>query len=209
MNIEQKSELSICTECSLPIELDTFNKENSLIVIPSDNEVIENNTFDPFSEYILIEIYSNDELNNYDSLNKYSNGIQDINDKGVRIYHVDNRKFLIDTSNEFSLTCSEYNNEKIDGDHRLATPITNNRGIDFYNEYFNLDINVNLFDEIRMIEATNVDTFSSGGIQKSKSLFKTNDEFSLEKYGKNFFINENKFNNGDTFSYKVLIEEVK
>ena len=191
------------------IELDTFDKENSLIVIPSDNEVIENNTFDPFSEYILIEVYSNDELNNYDSLNKYSNGIQGINDKGVRIYHVDNRKFLIDTSNEFNLTCLEYNNEKIDSDHRLATPITNNRGIDFYNEYFNLDINVNLFDEIRMIEATNVDTFSSGGIQKPKSLFKTNDEFSLEKYGKNFFINENKFNNGDTFSYKVLIEEVK
>jgi hypothetical protein len=107
------------------------------------------------------------------------------------------------------MSCKEYNNEKIDKNHKLALPITNHRGSDSYNQYFNLDINVNLYDEIRMIEATNIDTFSSGGVQKSKSLFKKNDEFSLEKYGKNFFINENKFNNGDTFSYKVLIEEVK
>ena len=98
---------------------------------------------------------------------------------------------------------------KVFQSHKLALPITNYRGSDSYNMYFNLDINVNLYDEIRMIEATNIDTFSSGGVQKSKSLFKENDEFSLEKYGKNFFINENKFNNGDAFTYKVLIEEVK
>ena len=191
------------------IELDYFTKENNFIVIPSDNTVIENNTFDPFSEYILIEVYANEDLNEYDSLNKYSNNIKGLNDKGVRIYHVDNRKFLVDTSNEYNITCKEYNGEKIDKNHKLALPITNYRGSDSYNMYFNLDINVNLYDEIRMIEATNIDTFSSGGVQKSKSLFKENDEFSLDKYGKNFFINEDKFNNGDTFSYKVLIEEVK
>ena len=191
------------------IELDTLDKENNLIVIPSDNTSIENNTFDPFSEYILVEVYSIDGLNNFDSLNKYANGIKGNNDKGVRIYHVDNRKYLVDTSDDYNLTIKEYENETIDKNHRLALPITNHRGINSYNQYFGLDVNVNLYDEIRMIEATNIDTFSSGGVQKSKSLFKQNDEFSMDKYGKNFFINENKFNNGDTFSYKVLIEEVK
>ena len=60
-----------------------------------------------------------------------------------------------------------------------------------------------------MIEANNVDSFSSGGIQKGKSLFKKGDSFSLDKYGKNFFINNDKLNNGDSFSYKINIEEVK
>ena len=68
---------------------------------------------------------------------------------------------------------------------------------------------VNLYDEIRLIEANNVDTFSNGGVLKEKSLFKSNDTFSLETYGKNFFMNNNAFNNGDSFSYKVTIKEVK
>ena len=184
------------------IELDTFNNENNLIVIPSDNTIIENNTFDPFSEYMLIEVYSNEGLNYADSLHKYVNGLKGNNNKGVRIYHVDNRKFLVDTTYEYNLSIKEYENETIDNNHRIALPITNNRGIDYYNTYFNLDANTNLFDEIRMIESTNIDTFSSGGVQKDKSLFMKNDEFSMEKYGKNFFINETKFNNGDSFSYR-------
>ena len=107
------------------------------------------------------------------------------------------------------MTCQEYNNETLTKNKRLVLPITNKRGMDNYNYYFNLDINVNLYDEIRMIEATNIDTFSNGGMQKNESLFKTDSSFSLNKYGKNFFINENKFNNGDTFSYEVNILEVK
>ena len=106
------------------------------------------------------------------------------------------------------MTCKEYQGETLTKTKKLVLPITNKRGMDNYNFYFNLDINVNLYDEIRMIEATNIDTFSSGGIQKEKSLFKQNDEFSLDKYGENFFINKNKFNNGDSFSYKIKIGEV-
>lgn len=192
------------------IELSTMHNENSLIVIPSDNTTLENNTFDPFSEYILIEYYTNENLNNYDSVNTYSNGLKAPSNKGIRIYHVDNRRFVVDTSNDMNISCYEYNDSiTLDKTHKLALPITNYRGVNNYNIYYNLDPNSNLFDELRLIEATNIDTFSSGGLQKEDSFFKVNDTFSLDKYGMNFFINGDRFNNGDTFSYKVTIKEAK
>ena len=191
------------------IDLYSMENENSFIVIPGDSQKIENNSFDPFGEYILIEFYTNDNLNSNDSINKYSNGYQATSSKGARIYHVDNRKFLLDTSDEYNIKCDLYNNETLDDNHKIILPITNNRGRDNYNNYYSLDYNINLYDEIRMIEATNIDTFSTGGIQKEKSLFKTNDTFSMEKYGKNFFINGNTLNNGDTFSYQINFGEVK
>ena len=185
------------------------SNENNFIVIPSDSTSIIDNTFNPFSEYILIEYYTNENLNYEDSANSYSNGLKGVSSKGIKIYHVDNRAFLVDISDEINITCNEYNGETIDKKHKLVLPITNYRGSDAYNTTYNLDINVNLFDQLRLIEANNVDTFSSGGVQKDKTLFKTNDTFSLEKYGQNFFINNQKFNNGDTFSYHITIKEVE
>ena len=75
--------------------------------------------------------------------------------------------------------------------------------------YFDLDININLFDEIRLIESSNIDTYSNGGRQKAKHYFHEGDSFSLEKYGKNFFYNGDKFNNGDSFSSVINIKEAK
>lgn len=190
------------------INLKSMHNENSLIVIPSDNTIIENNEFDPFSEYILIEYYTSENLNYDDSQNKYSNGLIAPKEDGVRIYHIDNRPFIVNSIDRNNIIVKEYKNETIDKYNKLILPITNHRGYDNYNDIFNLDPTINLYDEIRLIEATNIDTFSNGGIQNNKSFFKTNDIFSIEKYGKNFFINNNKFNNGDSFSYQVTIKEV-
>ena len=187
------------------INLKSMNNENSLIVIPSDNTTITNNEFDPFSEYILIEYYTNEGLNYNDSIS----GFNTIDNSGVRIYHIDNRKFLVNNEDEINITYKEYENEKITSTNRLFMPITNRRGKDNYNMYFNLDPNINLFDEIRLIESNNIDTFSNGGKQKAKTYFTNGDSFSLEKYGKNFFYNGNVFNNGDSFSSIVEIKEVK
>ena len=90
----------------------------------------------------------------------------------------------------------------------MILPITNDRNSNVYNTQFNLDVDVNLFDEIRLIEASNIDTFSSGGYQTLKSFFKENDVFSMNNYGENFFIN-NEFNNGDSFTYEVKIGGLK
>ena len=179
--------------------LDMENK-NSLIVIPGDSYNGENK-FDPFSEYILIELYTNDGLNNKDSRIKLGSNPLAMNDKGVRIYHIDNRKFVFN-----GVSVEEYTNQEINSTNRIILPISNKRGYDQYNS-LGLSIDFNLFDEIRLIEADNVDSFSSGGYQKSKSLFKEGKVFDIANYSK-FFINDAKFNNGDSWSFEVKIGEI-
>lgn len=188
------------------IDLYSMENENSFIVIPDDS-YDGKGEFDPFSEYILIELYTNDSLNYADSTIGIGNIPLGSTIPGVRIYHVDNRKFVVDYENVYEITTKVYEGETIDNKHRLILPITNSRSDDTYNTSLNLDSSFNIFDEIRLIEATNEDTFSYGGYQKDKTYF--NDKvFSLETYGKNFFVNNNKFNNGNTFSYEIKVKEV-
>ena len=186
-----------------------MENENNCIVIPSDDVYLDEGKFSPFSEYILIELYTNEGLNEYDSLNQLSSRPKAYEGKGVRIYHVDNRKFYVDLSNKYNITTKEYEGEEIDDDHRIIRPITNNRSVDVYNYVLNFDYNYNLYDEIRMIEANNVDTFSTGGLQKAQAFFKENDVFNLEKYGETFFVNKDKFNNGKKCSYSVEIGRIR
>lgn len=188
-------------------ELDLYSMENKdcFIVIPGDS-YDDGEKFDPFSEYILIELYSNEGLNEKDSKTQLPDRPLAMNAKGVRIYHIDNRKFVLNGE-----TIEEYENQTINNQNRFVLPITNQLNPNVYNYYFDFDVDYNLFDEIRLIEANNVDTFRQGGKQSAKTLFKNGDSFTLDKY-KNFFFNgeENKisFNNLDTWSYEVQIGEI-
>lgn len=190
------------------IELYSMENENQFIVIPDDSFECQNGEFDPFSEYILIELYTNDHLNYLDSVNPLYERPAAPTQSGVRIYHIDNRKFYTDFTNPYNVLVKEYEGEKIDDTHKIFLPITNNRGINEYNTILGLDYSYNMFDEIRLIESLNIDTFSFGGYQKTKSFF-NKQTFNLSTYGKNFFYNETTFNNGKTFSYNVKVGEVK
>lgn len=191
------------------ITISSMENENQLIVIPDDDYVIDDdNSFDPFSEYIMIELYTNDNLNYKDSKEQVKGRPLGMNSVGVRIYHVDNRKFFVDISDTYNLSIKEYEGENLSSSSRLVLPITNARGSNVYNTYFGLDTSVNLFDEIRLIEKNNVDTFSNGGSQKDRSLFVAGDTFSLAEYGSTFFYNKDKFDNQKTFSYSINIKEI-
>ena len=191
------------------IQLYTMENENNCIVIPSDDVYFNDGKFSPFGEYILIELYTNEGLNEYDSIVKLPSRPKGYAGKGVRIYHVDNRKFYVDFSDNYNIVTKEYEGEEIDSEHKIIKPITNNRGLDVYNQLLNFDYNYNLFDEIRMIEATNKDSFSNGGIQNERSYFHEGDVFSVTKYGENFFVNGDSFNNGKTCSYEVTVGRVR
>lgn len=193
---------------SAEIDLSSMNEENSFIVIPSDNTQIKSNEFDPFSEYILIEYYTPTGLNELDSTIKHSSSPLAVNEKGVRIYHIDNRKFVVDMKSYYDVTTTLYDGHTLSSTESLILPIKNTRNITVYNTGFGIDQSYNIYDEIRLIEKHNKDTFTFGGRQSSNTLFKVNEEFSLDLYGKTFFINGNKFNNGESFSYKVLVKEM-
>ena len=175
-----------------------MQNENALIVIQDDAAEVTNK-FNPFSEYMIVELYTNEGLNRIDSFDQYD-AVLAPQGKGVRIYHIDKRLYTI-TSDDLNgvYTIDEYDGtNKNDG---LVVPITNSRNDDMYNLNFGLDNTVNLFDEIRLIEANGKDTFSNGGYQRLRSYFKNGDTFSMEKHSA-FFRNA-KFNDGSSFSYKV------
>ena len=193
------------------IKLEGMSTENNLIVIPSDSYSIKENEFNPFGEYILIELYNNTGLNEQDSKVRISTDRPfAMDESGVRIYHVDNRLFYVDATNKAKIKTVDYTgeNQEIDSTHKLITPMRNTRTKNQYNTYLNLDYSVVLYDEIRLIESNGIDTFSSGGYQTNKTLFKENDVFSFEKY-KNFFFNEGKLDNGELFSTVVTVGNMK
>ena len=185
-----------------------MQNENSFIVIPSDNTTITNNEFDPFSEYLLIELYTPTGLNELDSSIKHSSSPLAPSEKGVRIYHIDNRKFVVDMISAYEVKTSLYDGHELSSTESLILPISNSRNLSVYNYAFGVDQKYNLYDEIRLIEKHNKDTFTFGGKQSSKTLFVENDSFSLDLYGENFFINEDRFNNGDSFTYAIQIGEI-
>ena len=193
------------------IELSSMQNENALIVIPGDSYTFDGTNFDPFGEYVLVELYTNEGLNEKDSLTKLNNERPlAMNDKGVRIYHIDNRLYYVDKSDKQHIFSVPYENQKVDETHRLVNPISNQRGVS--NPYISLlgvDVSTALYDEIRLIEATNKDTFSSGGYQMNKTLFKEGSTFSLEKYKTFFQGNDDySFNNGDSFTSSLKIEGI-
>lgn len=190
------------------ISLKSMQNLNNFIVIPGDSYQQDGNNFDPFSEYILVELYSPNGLNEFASNNFVGSSPKAPKTNGVRIYHIDNRKFIVNTTDEYNVFSKEYEGEKLNENVSLILPISNNRGPDVYSTMLGLPSEYNLFDEIRFIEANNKDTFSNGGYQIEKSFFKENDVFSMDKYGENFFV-FNKLNNQDTFSYEIKVGGVK
>jgi len=190
------------------IDLKSMQNKDSLIVISSD-ATKATNEFDPFGEYMVVELYTNQGLNYRDSRVALEDRPLAMNSDGVRIFHIDNRKFLADTSDVYAVTCEVYKGETIDAKHRIMCPITNSRGTSYMNTIFNLDPYTNLFDEVRMIEANGENSFSNGGYQKDKSLFKEGDSFSMEEYGSKFFINLDSFDSGEKFSSTIKIGEIK
>lgn len=185
------------------IDLKSMQNENAFIVIQSDDTEISN-SFNPFDEYILIELYTNEGLNEIDSYDIYDSVLapQGI---GVRIYHIDKRLFTI-SLDELNNNNSIQLYDGINKQEGFVTPISNSRDNDVYNNIFHLDNTINLFDEIRLIEANGKDTFSNGGYQTLKSYFKNGDSFSLKTHSAFFKFDENGdpiLNDGSTLSYTV------
>jgi M6 family metalloprotease-like protein len=189
------------------IDLYTMENENSFIVIPADDFEITNGEFDPFGEYILIELYSNDGLNYKDSKVKLSSDRPlAMNSTGVRIYHIDSRKFLCDKTDTSAVTIKEYENETISTTKKIAIPMSNARGADVYNTVWHLDVKYNLYDEIRTIEKKGTDTFSSGGYQTDKSLFSEGSSFSLADFSA--FFDGGVLDNGQKLTSTVKVDKI-
>lgn len=181
------------------INLKSMQNENACIVLLSDEAEVSS-SFNPFSEYLLIDYYTNEGLNEFVSINKYEL-LKAPSSDGLRLYHIDKRLYKVNDSLTGELV-SLYQGED-DVGLGLISPLTNNRDYDIYNYNFGFSIALNLFDEIRLIENGGLDTFSYGGIMNDKTLFKSRDKFSIDNYP-SYFLN-NLLNNGEDLSTTIEV----
>ena len=206
------------------------SSKHGVIVIPTDYEeisatveqaVIQNNTenfiyeFNPFSEYLLIDLYSPDGLNKQDTYGKFINGKLDsgIDTCGVRIYHVDSRIFKCKIINfDGGQKLSYVDNYVWDGkdlknNEAILMPISNQK---IESTSFQLPDQFDYLDQIRLLEASQLNTFSFDGCATSSTLFtpKTKD-FDISSFGYQFFNSNYRYNNGVELPFKINVKTLK
>ena len=211
----------------------TFN-DHSVIVIPSNWEEIsakvenlseeekENYVykFNPFSEYLVIDLYSPLGVNYEDTYGNeegyfVANREACVADTGVRIFHVDSRIFVCTVVNSalgqhlyFNEDDPEWDGGPLEDNEAIITCISNERseensfglkGYDFY-------------ERCRLIEAGGVNTFDLvdvPGVSQyaSKDTFWNVDTkpFDIIDYGYQFFNGAYTYNDGSDLPFKVQV----
>ena len=206
---------------SCKIKINTFQSSKDLILLsPSFNSA--NSVFD---EYILIELYSPDGLNAFDTAHRYSpygEGLypQGFNGVGIRIWHVDARliyksgskwqeSFFNDPSNPpgaiystaFTNTYSIAGQPKSSVDHLSYLVTESDR------KYENYDL-------LHLIRKSNDVSYRVNRQFGGSDLFFLNESFSLETYGNQFpykYVNsveDNLLDSGLSLGWSISIVEL-
>lgn len=206
------------------------SSKHGVIVIPTNHEEISELVeqaniqgatknfiyeFNPFSEYIMIDLYSPDGLNEQDTFGKTIYGKdKGIETTGVRIYHVDSRIFkctIVDTINGSLITYDSNNytwdGTDLEGNEAVLMPISNQK---IENSSFQLPKEFDNFDQIRLLEATETNTFSNNGVASSSTLFTTKTkDFDISLFGYQFFNSNYQFNSGEEIPFKINVKTLK
>lgn len=202
--------------------------DHSVIVIPSNFEEISSNItkayengtidtfsyeFNPFSEYIMIDLYTPDGLNEIDTYGPLLSGYEPgISTTGVRIYHIDSRIFKCKVINYEGGQKLTYESENWDGEYlssneAILMPISNNMT---ESTSFQLDESYDYFDQIRLLEASKINTFSSSGGATNQSVFKEDSSpFDILTFGYQFFNGNYAFNDGNDLPFKIKVQKIK
>ncbi len=170
-----------------------------------------------WDEYILLELYTPDGLNELDSRVAYEGGKypQGYTVPGIKIYHIDSRLIQLNYSSvSGKCTSTPYvtspNSIGLDSDNVCYLVGATNCSKEF-NSSLVLSSNRSYssdFSLIHLLEANGVNTFAKGKSGTNSTLFKSGSSFSISKYGRSFFPNQSYMNNGDTFPYTIAVESV-
>ena len=163
----------------------------------------------------MIDLYSPDGLNEQDTFGKTIYGKdKGIETTGVRIYHVDSRIFkctIVDTINGSLITYDSNNytwdGTDLEGNEAVLMPISNQK---IENSSFQLPEEFDNFDQIRLLEATQTNTFSNNGVASSSTLFTTKTkDFDISLFGYQFFNSNYQFNSGEEIPFKINVKTLK
>ena len=202
--------------------------DHSVIVIPENFEdisdeiedVIKNDlveeylyTFNPFSEYLLIDLYTPDGLNYQDTYGDYVYGREEgIAGYGVRIYHIDARLFKCTAVSYAEGTYLSYvdgyewDGGALSSNEYVIQAISNDM---IESSSYQLPSSFDYFDECRLLESSGFNTFSDGGYADASTLWTASSTpFSIEQFGNLFFNAVYSFNNGNDLPFRIAVEEI-
>lgn len=155
----------------------------------------------PFDEYMMLELYTPENLNWKDSEKAYpGNGLKGFTEVGVRLYHVDARLAKYSNNRKFSYT------DTLESNCYIAHSNTPSYGTDKDRQTRNhLSPNYRL---IQLMDASKTTNFAKTyAYAKNETLFHKGDSFSMEEYA-SFFPNGKKTNDGGTFEYTITIKSI-
>jgi len=187
-------------ETSCVIELEDYQSSHTSILLSTHPESADS----PFDEYILVELYAPNGVNQYDSTYKwkgfYTNGPQEA---GIRLWHVDAR-------------IAEENGEG----YVLADSVltTNPSTLAFSNSWGSSHASVMgeaYYDNCLLFEIRNdkeitykPTTDDKACMVSDATLFHSGDVFTLGDYS-NQFVKGTTLNNGEAFNWKITIEAIE
>ena len=209
--------------------------DHSVIVIPSNYEEISTEIenlsdeekenyiyeFNPFSEYLIVDLYSPLGLNYKDTYgNEDGYYVHEreacVASTGVRIYHCDSRIFKCTVVNYdggqklyWNEDNLEWNGEELTKDQAIMTCISNDRT---ESSSFGLPQSYDYFERLRLLEATGTNTFdlASTGLVNgyaSKDTLRNigSKEFNIYTFGYQFFNGNYTFNDGNELPFKIKV----
>ena len=188
---------------SCVLELKSFQKSRDVILL--------NNKFTgtPFDEYLLLELYTPDGLNEFDSHHMYKSGYpMGASSVGIRLWHVDARL----------LACTEEDNQMVI--HYITNEMTNQYRYThaMSNTYYLKDSDSNSYvsplgedyanyNILQLIKNSTYETYKSSSLLANYFLFKAGDKFTPQKYAKQFVGGKN-FNNGEGIKWSFEVKSI-
>ena len=197
------------------VTIGVFQKTKDLVVIsPKWNGIGS-----PFDEYIILELFSNTGLNEFDCTYAYGNNsdLKGPESFGIRMWHVDSRlTYVNQTKYDPNLAADVYvfNARNMTSDTQIAKKRTDTYGVThaFTNTYNNENYGSVLgrdYYDYNLLQLIRNSAFES---YHTKDNFSTDDLFYTGQYDLTYYANQfvkgknKKFNNGESLDWSIKIK---
>lgn len=188
---------------TIDIKLRNFDTSHQVILLTPE----WNSYNSPFDEYLLLEFYTNDGVNKFDTeqayCGSYPQGPQ-TKAGGIRLWHVDSRLIRLNDS-----TVRFYNNCQV-GRVTLAftnTYYKNESDIDYVTPLFNVDSKYADFNLLQLIRNDHFATYRPTGNIYTSDLFYDNDTFDMYAFSSQF-VNGHYLNSGKSLGFSFKVKEI-
>ena len=182
---------------SCSITINPFQSSRDVIILSNKWNEIDS----PFDEYLLIEYYTPDGLNEFDHTYPYMSHPSGPSESGIRLWHVDGRLLYnphLKDPNKTTIDPKTTNGKVI---HMMSNTYNGVNGKGYMSVLGNGFSNFNVLQLIRNEE---VETYQPHNHFDKYSLFKNGSKFSMNTFAKQF-VNNGKLNQGKVLGWTFTV----